>query len=87
MFDAAELENPIPRIRAALKRGNERAMWRISDRMCRVLWCSMAHVDYEMYPVFPWEKLPQDVRMKLHHSMFMCVTLLNRIVALAPTGE
>jgi hypothetical protein len=85
MLDAAELENPIPRVRACLRRGNERAMWRIADRMARVLWCSMAHEDYEVYPEQPWEKLPEGVRMKLHHSMWMCITLVNRIVELAPT--
>lgn len=87
MLDAAELENPIPRIKACLKLGNERAMWRIADRMSRVLWCSMAHVDYEAYPERPWERLPESDRIKLHHAMFMCITLLNRIIELAPARE
>jgi hypothetical protein len=84
MLEATELENPLPRVRAALLQHNERAMWRIADRMARILWCSMAHIDYEVYPAFTWEQLPESERRKLNIAMWNAITVLNRLIELAP---
>lgn len=84
MLDAAELDNILPRVHQALLHRNTKAIWRCLDRTARLRWCALAHLDFEAYPSWPWEKLPADAKVKLDTSMNFIDQLLKRLAELAP---
>lgn len=65
MTTAASAAAILPRVHAALVRGQPRAIWRAADRHTRSLWSALAHVDSEASPPLPWESLSETARMRL----------------------
>jgi hypothetical protein len=86
MTDAASAAAILPRVHAALMRGEPQAIWRVADRHCRLLWCSLAHCDSETCPPLPWEELTDGQRVRLGAAPMVMINFLRNLADLAGQG-
>jgi len=83
MTTASSAAAILPRVHAALMRGELRAIWRIADRHTRLLWCSLAHADSETCPPLPWEELTDGQRVRLSAAPGVMLSFLHNLSQLA----
>src|SRR5258706_13933194 len=72
----------LPRVHAALLRGEPQAIWRVADRHTRLLWCSLAHVESAGAPVTPWEELTDGQRVRLSAAPGVMISFLRNLAEL-----
>ena len=80
---AASAAAILPRVHAALMRGNPRQIWRIADRHTRSLWCALAHTDSEVCPPLPWEELTDGQRVRLGAAPMVTLNFPRDLAELA----
>jgi hypothetical protein len=73
----------LPRVHAALMRGEPQAIWGAADRHTRLLWCSLAHIDSERFPPLPWELLTDGARLKLRTAPAVMINFLRNLAELS----
>ena len=83
MTTAASAAAILPRVHAALLRGEPGAIWRVADRHTRLLWCSLAHCDSASCPPLPWEELTDGQRVRLAAAPGVMISFLRNLAQLA----
>jgi hypothetical protein len=79
MTPSASAAAILPRVHAALMRGEPQAIWKISDRHTRSLWAALAHVDSETCPPLPWEELTDGQRVRLGTAPAVIINFLRNL--------
>jgi len=83
MTTAASAAAILPRVHAALLRGEPQAIWRVADRHTRSLWCALAHADSATCPPLPWEELTDGQRLRLATAPGVMISFLRNLAELA----
>jgi hypothetical protein len=73
----------LPRVHAALIRGEPEAIWRVADRHTRSLWAALAHCDSEACPPLPWEELTEGERIRLGSAPGVMINFLRNLAKLS----
>jgi len=73
----------LPRVHAALLRGEAGAIWRVADRHTRSLWAALAHCDSGTCPPLPWEELTDGQRVRLATAPGVMISFLRNLSELA----
>ena len=83
MTTASSAAAILPRVHAALLRGEPQAIWKIADRHTRRLWCALSRTDSETCPPLPWEELTDGQRVRLATAPGVMISFLRNLAQLA----